>query len=95
MFKSLVNLEKNQILIIAKRSIIGSLAFFFIFFVLGLSFTIYDVWSAGNSISYFFTFGFFYLLFSQPLFYFAIALMFIIYFCTGISICIKNLEKLD
>jgi hypothetical protein len=95
MFRSLVNLGKSHILVIAKRSIIGSLAFFFIIFVLGLSFTIYDVWSAGNSISHFFTFDFVYLMFSQPIFYIAIAFMFIIYFCSGISICIKDQEKLD
>ena len=90
MFSEIRNLKIEELLKIAKASLKASLAFFSIVFVIVATVKIGLDWANGLPVLKYFTAEVAQAIIRQPLFYYAIFQMFVIYFVIGLSNAVKR-----
>ena len=90
MLKTIRSLNTKEVLEIAKKSMRGSLIFFFLVFSAVFILKVALDWSEGKPVGNYFTLEIAAVFFKQPLFYFAIFQMFIIYFLSGVYSAAKK-----
>lgn len=95
MFERLKSLEKGQIFGIAVDSMKAAILFFVVIFAFVLPLSIAFDWIEDKPIASYFTLDFAFGLIRQPLFYFAIVQMFVIFFVGSIYSAIKKINDVD
>ena len=90
MFNTIKNLDTNEVIEIAKKSMRGSLIFFILVFSVVFVLKVALDWSEGKPVGNYFTLEIAEAFFKQPLFYYAIFQMFVIYFISGVYSAAKK-----